>query len=81
MTRNEQILQKAHELAKRAIVTIDTKPMSTLVATAVDSATWADATMIDKACEWLRNSGIIHDNSGGYDSEYIITKFKESMYK
>lgn len=34
---------------------------------------------IEKAAAWLRNSGIIKDNSGGYEREYIINKFKESM--
>lgn len=34
---------------------------------------------VEKACEWLRNSGIIHDNSGGYDREFIINKFRKAM--
>lgn len=53
MTRNDEILQKAHELAKRAHISVGTLPMSTLVAVAVDAATWSDKTFIQKACEYL----------------------------
>lgn len=43
------------------------------------SANWQKQQTIDKAAEWLRNSGIIRDNSGGYERECKIEEFCKAM--
>ena len=83
MSRKEEIEKWAEEYALKETIT-DGAYYEALAAFKV-GAEWADAhpkkglVDIDKACEWLRNSGIIHDNSGGYERESIIEEFRKAM--
>ena len=44
----------------------------------LDGATWADTTMIDKACEWLKSH--INDYlTKGRDIDYMFDDFRKAM--
>ena len=53
MNRKEEILAEAHNVAKKAYISVGTLPKSSLVTVGCDMAEWADQTMINKACKWL----------------------------
>ena len=44
-----------------------------------EGAKWADATMIEKACEWLDNNAEDFTIDGGLSIECLIYSFKKAM--
>jgi hypothetical protein len=63
MTREEEINKEAHR------VSCNGDEFSSFIL----GAEWADETMIDKACEWLRNYNT------GVRGEEFINEFREAM--
>ena len=72
MTRREEITKKALEL--------DT---TNDIATFVVAAQWADKTMIEKACEWLKRNAedyvLTCYDKGELDSEGLLMDFRKAM--
>ena len=63
MTREEEIKKEAHR------VSYNGDEFSSFIL----GAEWADETMIEKACEWLRNYNT------GVRGEEFINEFREAM--
>lgn len=70
MTREEEIMDKAIELAKKAEISRNILPKSTLVATAVDMAKWVDKHprkgLVDIEKAWKFCEDCIEDCMGKY---------------
>ena len=49
--RKEQILMKAHELAKSAKPLVDNMPLSTIIAATIEMAEWCDSNPLKKPVE------------------------------
>lgn len=85
MTREEEIMQEANTRYSVSHPFIDITKESF-----IEGSQWADKTMIEKACEWLKDELYdVEDNTqrGGFDirskcyftSEDLIEHFKKAM--
>lgn len=71
-TREEEIRQAADA--------IDIKVISNPWILFQKGAIWADITMIDKACQWLKSYVHIYcDDDGNVDEKELIEQFKKAM--
>ena len=77
MTREEQIRQEASEFAfSMSSIRPELNRDSFM-----EGAKWADKTMIDKACLWLRETAhfYVSDFTGELDDNGLIEDFKKAM--
>lgn len=81
MTREEQIIKYCEEMGfpMGSCSSIN----SIKAQTASDAIEWADATMIQKTCKWIRDNIdkdlIIYNNGSWKKVEEFIKSFKEAM--
>ena len=77
MTREEQIRQKAYDFA---FYTSSIRPELN-ADSFIQGAQWADQTMLDKVCEWLKENADLYvsDFTGSLDEERLIKHLKQSM--
>lgn len=73
MARKEFIDKAAREFAKKSI---QDKGIAYLEF--IEASEWADRTMIDKACEWLRGY-LSYEGINEAWSEILITNFRKAM--
>lgn len=79
MTREEEIKEMAKTTASH--ITSD-KDMQVAFADALRrGAQWADRTMIDKACEWLKDYAhmFVSETTGDLIEDELINAFREAM--
>lgn len=85
MSRKEEIKAKAVEIQEDHYDGYYSGYIESYQKTAIDAATWADKTMIAKACEWLKDNAIryVYENYFGEIriEEKLIEDFKTSMEK
>ena len=85
MSRNEEIKAKAVEIQEDHYDGYYSGHIESYQQTAIDAATWADETMIKKACEWLRenvtNYEVFDPIAETYYQEVniLIDDFKKAM--
>jgi hypothetical protein len=76
MTRKEQVTNKVKEIVHET-------RYNAIPSTLFEMATWADTTMIEKACEWLKENIWIYINYEGCSGEElendIIEDFRKAM--
>lgn len=70
MTREEEIIETAKFIYSPSSGIPQSLPMRVGF---IEGAKWADKTMLDKACEWLRNYNT------GVRGEEFINEFREAM--
>jgi hypothetical protein len=76
MTRKEQVTNKVKEIVHES-------RYNAIPSTLFEMTTWADKTMIEKACEWLKENIWIYINYEGCSGEElendIIEDFRKAM--
>lgn len=76
MTRKEQVTNKVKEIMHES-------GYNAIPSTLFEIATWADKTMIDKACEWLKLNAEDYVatcyDKGELDSEGLLMDFRKAM--
>lgn len=77
MRREEQIEQQAYEFA---FSTSSIRPELN-ADSFIQGAQWADQTMLDKVCEWLKENAYLYvsDFTGSLDEERLIIHLKQAM--
>lgn len=73
MTREEEIKNHAYNNC------IDDDIDDTSYSLIVETARWADETLIEKACKWLDSNFPSIDNTGSWYKEGFIKQFKKAM--
>lgn len=87
MTREEEIIARAEEAEKEATfsnIVLKAKGINSAYGIGfLEGAVWADKTMIDKACEWLKSYRQDAPDGTGYIAGVVndktIEDFKEYM--
>ena len=80
MTRREEIEQQA---SLTVFPWDDVREQSKFEEGFIGGAKWADKTMIDKVCEWLKRNAedyvVTCYDKGELDSEGLLTDFRKAM--
>ena len=86
MSRKEEIKAKAVEIQEDHYDGYYSGHIESYQQTAIDAATWADETMIKKACEWLKEHGDKYtwydemEGESGLTNDFI-EEFRKAMEK
>lgn len=83
MTRGQQIIEEVKRIIAEAHKKGDNDPMADVVVTLSFTlgARWADRTMIEKACEWLKDYAHIYvsETTGDLNEVDLINAFLKAM--
>ena len=78
MTREEEIMQEANTLYSVSHPFIDIAKESF-----IEGAKWADKTMLEKVCEWIKENIdkdlVIYNNQSWIKRDVFIDKLKKAM--
>lgn len=78
MTRDSEIKEAA---AKRHYFHSDTREGKIAMTSFMEGARWADSTMIDNACKWLKDYAHIYvsETTGDLNEDDLINAFRKAM--
>lgn len=83
MKRKEEIIARAKEAEKETTfsdIVLEARGVCSAFGIGyLEGADWADHTMIDKACEWLKDNLLDYWQQKVTNEEYFIENFRNAM--